>query len=88
MTTNAGEPQRSTGFWRSRTGIALCGFLAIAALLLILEHRAHALQWLPFAILLACPLLHLFHGHGGHGGHGSHGGDGGARREQSRDGEK
>ena len=65
---NADQPQRSTGFWRSRTGIALCGFLAIAAVLLILEHRAHALQWLPFAILLACPLMHLFHGHGGHRG--------------------
>jgi len=69
---NADQPQCSTGFWRSRTGIALCGFLAIAAVLLILEHRAHALQWLPFAILLACPLMHLFHGHGGHGGHGGH----------------
>lgn len=57
-----------TSFWKSRTGIALCAFLAIAAVLLILEHRAHALQWLPFALLLACPLLHLFHGHGGHGG--------------------
>ena len=33
----------------------------------IREHRAHALQWLPIALLLACPLLHLFHGHGGHG---------------------
>lgn len=68
---NADESQRGASFWKSRTGIALCGFLAIAAVLLILEHRAHALQWLPFALLLACPLLHLFHGHGGHGGHGS-----------------
>jgi hypothetical protein len=53
-------------FWTSRTGIALCAFVAIAAVLLILEHRAHTLQWLPIALLLACPLLHLFHGrHGG-----------------------
>ena len=55
-------------FWSSRTGIALCAFIAIAAAVLILEHRAHALQWLPYALLLACPLLHLFHGHGGHRG--------------------
>lgn len=74
------ESQRSTSFWRSKTGLALCGFIAIAALLLILEHRAHALQWLPFALLLACPLLHLFHGHGSHGGHG-----GGARDESDTD---
>ena len=36
----------SGSFWRSRTGVALCAFLAIAAVLLILEHRAHALQTL------------------------------------------
>ena len=24
-----------------------------------------------YLLLLACPLMHLFHGHGGHGGHGS-----------------
>ncbi|MDH4173622.1 MAG: DUF2933 domain-containing protein [Betaproteobacteria bacterium] len=65
------ESRGNPSLWRSKTGIALCGFIAIAAVLLILEHRAHALQWLPFALLLACPLMHLFHGHGGHGGHGS-----------------
>ncbi len=28
-------------------------------------HQAHALQYLPFAFLLLCPLMHLFgHGHG------------------------
>jgi hypothetical protein len=30
------------------------------------EHLSHALGLLPYVILLACPLLHLFHGHGGH----------------------
>ena len=64
------DTQEKSSFWKSRTGISLCAFVAIAAVLLVLEHRAHALQWLPFALLLACPLLHLFHGHGGHGGHG------------------
>lgn len=66
---NTDTTRNGTSFWRSRTGIALCGFIAIAALLLILEHRAHVWQWLPFALLLACPLMHLFHGHGSHGGH-------------------
>ena len=83
MSTN--DTQRETSFWRSKTGIALCGFVAIAAVLLILEHRAHALQWLPFALLLACPLLHLFHGHGGHGGHAGHGGDASAKRGKDGD---
>ena len=46
-------------------------FLAIAAFFLFTEHRAHLLGALPFLLLLACPLMHLFmhHGHGAHGGH-------------------
>jgi hypothetical protein len=43
------------------------GFLLIAGFFLVAEHRAHAYPYLPFVLLLACPLLHLFHGHGGHG---------------------
>lgn len=44
------------------------GFLAFAGFLLLTEHRAHLLGILPYLILLACPLMHLFmhHGHGGH----------------------
>ncbi len=53
---------------RSRTGIVLIAFLAIAAFFLTTEHRAHVFGALPFALLLACPLLHIFM-HGGHGGH-------------------
>jgi hypothetical protein len=54
------------------------GFLAIAGFLLITEHQAHLLGILPYLILLACPLMHLFmhHGHGNHeqheGGHDHH----------------
>jgi hypothetical protein len=44
------------------------GFLAVAAYFLLMEHRAHAVQYLPYVLLLACPLMHLFHGHHGHGG--------------------
>jgi len=50
-------------------------FAAIAAFYLLSEHRAHLMGALPFLLLLACPLIHLFM-HGGHGGHG-HGGDDG-----------
>lgn len=59
--------------------IVLFGFLAVAGFFLILEHRAHLLGWLPFAIILLCPLMHIFmhgshRGHGGgHGGHDGHG---------------
>jgi hypothetical protein len=44
----------------------LIGFIAIAGYFLLTEHRAHAIPFLPFLLLLACPLLHMFHGHGGH----------------------
>ena len=52
---------------RRRSRVALAGFLAIVAFLLLTEHRAHLLGWWPFLFLLACPFLHVF-GHGGHGG--------------------
>lgn len=32
---------------------------------LLREHWGHALGLAPYLLLLACPLLHLFHGHGG-----------------------
>jgi hypothetical protein len=44
----------------------LIGFIAIAAYFLFTEHRAHLWGALPYLLLLACPLLHLFH-HGAHG---------------------
>ena len=31
------------------------------------QHRDHILGAVPYLLLLACPLMHLF-GHGGHGG--------------------
>jgi hypothetical protein len=41
------------------------GFVAIAAYFLITEHRAHVVAYLPYLLLAACPLMHLFH-HRGH----------------------
>ena len=67
-------------FWRSKGALVALAFLAIGAFLLLSEHRVHALGYLPFLLLLACPLMHLFM-HGGHGGHGGHGDD--ARPDRS-----
>ena len=58
-------------FLRSRAGLVLIGFVAIAGALLFTEHRAHILGALIFLPLLLCPLMHMFM-HGGHGGHGAH----------------
>ncbi|MCO5081357.1 MAG: DUF2933 domain-containing protein [Rhizobiaceae bacterium] len=67
--TRPGGDERS-GFWRSKASLVAMGFLLIGASVLLFEHRLHVLGYLPFALLLACPLLHLFlhrgHAHGGH----------------------
>jgi hypothetical protein len=72
------EHSPHTGPWfRSRSGLVLLAFLAIAGFFVITEHTAHLFGFLPYLLLLACPLLHLFHrGHGG--GHGDHGGERGS----------
>jgi len=55
-----------TSWWRKPGGIVLIGFLTIAGFLLFTEHRAHVLGILPYLLLAACPLMHIFmhHGHG------------------------
>ena len=64
-------PVAGPRFWRSRHGVGLVVLGAIAAYFLVTEHRAHLLGALPFLLLLACPLMHLFmhrgHGHAAHG---------------------
>jgi len=61
-------------FWLSPKGLAAIGLIGAASYFLLMEHRQHVFEYLPFLILLACPLMHVFMhgGHGGHGGHGSH----------------
>ena len=59
-------------WFRSRGRLVLIAFLAIAGFFLVTEHTAHVLGALPYLLLLACPLIHLFHGGHGHGGHGRH----------------
>ncbi|PAL19768.1 DUF2933 domain-containing protein [Sphingopyxis sp. GW247-27LB] len=63
---NRGEVPR----WRAN--IVLIGFMLVAGFYLITEHRAHLLGFLPFGILLLCPLMHFFM----HGGHKHGAGDG------------
>ncbi len=33
----------------------------------------HVADYWPYLLLLACPVMHLFHHHGGHRGHAGHG---------------
>ena len=67
--------QSEGSFWTSRAFLVCAAFLVIGGFLLWTEHLAHALGYLPFLLILACPLMHFFMhgGHGAHGGHESHG---------------
>ncbi len=74
---------KSSGFkWST---LILFVFLGIAGFFLFTEHRAHLFGFLPWLLILACPLMHLFHGHGGHGGH-SHNGDGSQENKENQKG--
>ena len=76
-------------FWGSRYSIGLLVIGAVAAYFLLKEHRAHVVGALPFLLVLACPLMHLFM----HRGHGHHHGDGAtsgnlSKSDQSTPGER
>ena len=48
---------------------ALLMVVLVVGFFLLREHWDHvAGKWI-YLLLLACPLMHFFHGHGGHGGH-------------------
>jgi hypothetical protein len=68
MTTRISSPRHQQGL--ASTWI-FTGFALIALFFLVTEHRAHLYGWLPYLLIAACPLMHLFHGHGGHGRHGA-----------------
>ena len=65
------DPKHQTLLHNPPVVIALCLFLAIAAFFLWEEHQAHVLGILPYLLLAACPIIHLFM----HRGHHHHRGD-------------
>ncbi|MDP2371699.1 DUF2933 domain-containing protein [Rhodoferax sp.] len=81
MNHGHGHHEAPPSFWRSRYAIGLIVIGAVAAYFLLTEHLAHVVGVLPFLLLLACPLMHVFmhHGHGEHGGHGHHDRGGGSK---------
>lgn len=72
--------QKTRDTQHKKTNLVMWVFLGFIAYLLITEHWAHIVPYLPWLILLACPLLHIFmhggHNHGSdqgsHGGHSHH----------------
>ena len=65
-TPSGSNPQRQP--FHIPIWLGVCAFLVIAAFFLYSEHRAHILGALPYALLLLCPIIHVFM-HRGHGGH-------------------
>lgn len=78
-------PARS--FWKSRHAVGFMAFAGIAGYFLWAGHRAHLLGALPFVLVLACPLMHLFMHHGHRDEHHRHSGsaDVGAETVPRRD---
>lgn len=60
-------------FWKSGYSVAMLIIGSFGLYFLMTRHFAHVVDALPYLLLLACPLMHVFmhHGHGGHAGHGS-----------------
>jgi len=75
-------PPRTDRFWRSPESIALLVLSVAGGFFLFTEHRAHLLGALPYLILLACPLMHVFMHHGHHHGQA---GQAPSRREPNRE---
>lgn len=76
MNHEYGENDAPPRFWGSRYAIGWLVIGVVAAYFLLTEHLAHVIDALPYLLLAACPLMHLFmhHGHGGQGHH-DHGAD-------------
>jgi hypothetical protein len=66
--TPSDSPKPARALWIAAAMAALIGVF-----FLLREHSGHVTGYWPYLLLLACPVMHLFHGHGGHGHHGNHG---------------
>jgi hypothetical protein len=69
---NSSERSQDMRRTRTRGRLVLVAFLAIAGFFLLTEHRAHLFGILPYLLLLACPLMHLFMHRGNGRGHADH----------------
>jgi hypothetical protein len=72
------QPDTACSFWRSRYVFGFVMIGAVAAYFLLTQHLTHVFFTLPFLLLLACPLMHVFmhHSRGRHK-------DGEGKREDS-----
>ncbi|PTM48837.1 DUF2933 domain-containing protein [Phreatobacter oligotrophus] len=50
-----------------KLALAIISLGVVVGFYVLREHWGHVLGAVPYLVLLACPLLHFFHGHGSHG---------------------
>jgi hypothetical protein len=67
MSVDQGQEHRARlkDWLLSRTGVATLIAVAVLGFLIYTDHTAHVLGAIPYLLLLACPLMHIFM-HGGH----------------------
>lgn len=68
------------GCFRTAKGMALLALAIVVGGYFVIWHQQHVFAVLPFLVILACPLMHLFM----HGGHGHRHGGGGRKPEEDR----
>ncbi|HNP51238.1 Protein of unknown function [Nitrosomonas aestuarii] len=69
MKHNSMKDQRKN-FWKNPLVLSC---LVVVGYWIYTYHWEHALGFLPYTILLLCPLMHIFmHGNHGHGGNGDY----------------
>lgn len=68
MNHNHPAPTQGKNWLSGRAMLVACLFLAAIAFLILTGHKAHLFGALPYLLLLACPLAHLFM-HGSHDHH-------------------
>lgn len=70
METHEHHRQIDNNSWLPRYRWVTYIGLGILVYFLFIEHRAHVFPLLPYLLILACPLMHIFmHGGHNHGGH-------------------
>jgi hypothetical protein len=60
--------KQSRSFWATPNGWAAIALILAVGYFFFVEHREHVFEYLPFLILLLCPVMHIFM-HRGHRHH-------------------
>lgn len=70
---NQENQTRAASLKGTLTKLVILALIVAAVYLFMTDHEAHIFRVLPYLLLLACPLIHLFmhgrHSSGGKGGH-------------------